>query len=82
MTREKDGAVTFNKLGEAVADKSVTDFFLIMTSESHGDINDPPIQVKDEDEDKKENPIISTIKRALRWIVTLMNILFKLFGRR
>lgn len=82
LTREKDGAVTFNKLGEAVADKSVTDFFLIMTSESHGDINDPPIQVKDEDEDKKENPIISTIKRALRWIVTLMNILFKLFGRR
>ncbi len=78
LTREKDGAVTFNKLGEAVADKSVTDFFLIMTSESHGDINDPPIQVKDDD----ENPIISTIKKALRWIVTLMNILFKLFGRR
>ena len=81
LSREKDSAITFNKLGEGVADKSITDFFLIMTSESHGDITDPPIKIEDDNE-KKENGIISAIKKALRWIVTLLNALFKLFGRR
>ena len=79
LSREKADAVTFNKLAEGIADKSISEFFLVMTSESHGDINDPPIQVKD---DEKVNEIISAIKRALRWIVTLLNRLFKLFGRR
>ena len=81
LTNEKDGAGTFNKLGEAIADKSVTEFFLVMTSESHGDIDEPPIEIKDDD-DNKAKDFVEIITQALRWIVTLLNKLFKLFGRR
>ena len=66
--------ITFNQLSDGISDGSITDFYLVATNEKNDDVLDTEIEVKDEEEE-------NFFERALKWIVSLLNKLFKLFSR-
>lgn len=69
----KDGEIvniSVSELCNGIADGSITEFFLIVADEEHGTLEDTQVQVKESFAD--------VIMRALRWIVTLINKLFKM----
>lgn len=67
-----DTPITFNRLCEGIADKSITNFTLIAKDDTHHEIVDTEIEVKEEE---------SFIVKALRWVVTLLNKLFSLISK-
>jgi hypothetical protein len=71
-------AITFNALVNGLTDKSITSFNLICADEAHTQIKDTPVTVKDD----TESGFISTIKKAMRWVITLLNKLFKILGKK
>ena len=66
--------ITFNQLSDGISDGSITDFYLVAADEKNDDVLDTEIEVKDEEEE-------NFFERALKWIVSLLNKLFKLFSR-
>ena len=68
--------ITFNQLCDGISDGSITDFYLVATDEKNDDVLDTEIEIKDEEE-KEDNFFV----RALKWIVSLLNKLFKLLSR-
>lgn len=66
--------ITFNELCSGISDGSITDFYLVAADEKHDDVLDTEIEVKDEEEE-------SFFEKALKWIVSLINKLFKLLSR-
>lgn len=68
--------ITFNQLCDGISDGSITDFYLVATDEKNDDVLDTEIEIKDEEE-KEDNFFL----RALKWIVSLLNKLFKLLSR-
>ena len=75
--------ITFNTLVHGLADKSISSFYLISSDENHKQIKDTPITVTDdnEDENNSEGGFIGVIKKAMRWVITLLNKLFKIISR-
>lgn len=67
--------ITFNQLCDGISDGSITDFYLVATDEKNDDVLDTEIEIKDEE--KEDNFFV----RALKWIVSLLNKLFKLLSR-
>ncbi|MBQ9946126.1 MAG: leucine-rich repeat protein [Clostridia bacterium] len=63
-------AVSFNELCEGMADGSISDFYLITADKNNGKIEDTQVEVIDSFRD--------VILRAIRWVVTLMNRLFRM----
>lgn len=76
LTDSDEGAVSFNELIAAISDSSVEHFYLITSAQSHGDIDNPEIEIKDD-----AGKISEIILQALRWIVTLLNKLFALISK-
>lgn len=70
-------AITFNELVSGLADKSITGFSLIATDENHKQIKDTPVTVKDD----SDSGIIGAIKKAMRWVITLLNKLFTIVSK-
>lgn len=68
--------ITFNQLCDGISDGSITDFYLVAADEKNDDVLDTEIEIKDEEE-KEDNFFI----RALKWIVSLLNKLFKLLSK-
>lgn len=68
--------ITFNQLCDGISDGSITDFYLVATDEKNDDVLDTEIEIKDEEE-KEDNFFV----RALKWIVSLLNKLFKLLSK-
>ena len=75
-------AITFNELVSGLADKSITGFSLIATDENHKQIKDTPITITDNDENDDESGFIGAIRKAMRWVITLLNKLFKILGKK
>ena len=76
LTNSPDGAVTFNELINGISDSSVETFYLITSAESHDNIDNPLIEIRDAIAKAGE-----IILQALRWIVTLLNKLFALISK-
>ena len=81
--------ISFNRLVAGIADKSITSFYLISSDEAHPQIKDTPIVIENpqEEEDNNneegtESGIVSVIKKAMRWVITLLNKLFKILGKK
>ncbi len=81
--------ISFNQLVAGIADKSITSFSLISSDEAHPQIKDTPIVIENpqEEEDNNneegtESGIVSVIKKAMRWVITLLNKLFKILGKK
>lgn len=68
--------ITFNQLCDGISDGSITNFYLVAADEKNDDVLDTEIEIKDEEE-KEDN----FFARALKWIVSLLNKLFKLLTR-
>ncbi|MBQ4115929.1 MAG: leucine-rich repeat protein [Clostridia bacterium] len=66
--------ITFNQLCDGITDGSISTFYLIVEDETEGDILDTEVEVKDEEEK-------SWFEKALEWIVSLLNKLFKILSR-
>ena len=87
---DADTPITFNRLVTGIADKSITTFYLISSDENHKQIKDTPIVIEnppeEEDDqsgdDNEYSGIIGTIKKAMRWVITLLNKLFKILGKK
>lgn len=69
--------ISFNALVNGMADKSITSFSLIASDENHKQIKDTQITTKDDD----ESGFIGAIKKAMRWVITLLNKLFSIISR-
>lgn len=69
--------ITFNALVQGLADKSITSFSLISSDENHKQIKDTQIATKDDD----EGGFIGAVKKAMRWVITLLNKLFKIVSK-
>lgn len=67
--------ITFNQLCDGISDGSITDFYLVAADEKNDDMLDTEIEVKDEEEED------NFFFRALKWIVSLLNKLFKLLSK-
>lgn len=65
--------ITFNQLCDGISDGSISDFYLVAADEENDDMLDTEIQIKDEED--------NFILRALKWIVSLLNKLFKILSR-
>lgn len=76
LTNSPDGAVTFNELINGISDSSVETFYLITSAESHDDVRNIFLEIRDGIARAGE-----IILRALRWIVTLLNKLFALISK-
>lgn len=87
---DADTPITFNRLVSGIADKSITTFYLISSDEAHKQIKDTPIVIEnppeeDDDssgDDNEYSGVIGTIKKAMRWVITLLNKLFKILGKK
>lgn len=66
--------INFNQLCDGITDGSISTFYLIVEDETEGDILDTEVEVKDEEEK-------SWFEKALEWIVSLLNKLFKILSR-
>lgn len=69
--------ITFNELCNGVSDGSITNFYLVAANEKGDDVLDTEIEIKDEEKQEEDNFFI----RALKWIVSLLNKLFKLLSK-
>ncbi len=67
-------AITFNELLNGISDKSIDNFFLITEAENHDDIDSPEVNIWYEE-------VKEFFERALRWIVTLLNKLFRFLSK-
>ena len=84
--------ITFNRLVAGIADKSIEVFYLISSDEAHQQIKDTPIVIEnppeeeehsgDSAEDDEDGGIIGVIRKAMRWVITLLNALFKILGKK
>lgn len=74
--------ISFNQLVAGMADKSITSFSLISSDENHKQIKDTPITITDSDENDDESGFIGAIRKAMRWVITLLNKLFKILGKK
>ncbi len=80
--------ISFNQLVAGIADKSITSFSLISSDEAHPQIKDTPIVIEnppeeeDDNEGGNESGIVSVIKKAMRWVITLLNALFRILGKK
>lgn len=68
----EEKSITFNRLCEGIADKTITNFTLIAKDDKHNNIADTNIEIQN---------AIGFILKALRWVVTLMNKLFTLLSK-
>ena len=71
-----DEIISFNTLVSRLTDGSISDFRKELKDKEHEEINDTPVTTQDE-----EGGVIGAIRRALRWIVTLLNKLFSIVSR-
>ena len=76
LTGSPDEAVSFNELINKISDSSVETFYLITSAESHDNVDNPLIEIRDTIAKVGEG-----ILQALRWIVTLLNKLFALISK-
>ncbi len=87
---DADTPITFNRLVSGIADKSITTFYLISSDEAHKQIKNTTIVIENPSEeeddpsgdDSEYSGIIGTIKKAMRWVITLLNKLFKILGKK
>lgn len=63
--------ITFNKLIEGIEDGSINDFILSATDKTHGKTKDTVFSV-----------IYNGLMKALKWVISLMNKVFKLVGKK
>ena len=85
-----DTPITFNRLVTGIADRSITNFYLISSDENHKQIKDTPIVIEnppeEEDDpsgdDNEYSGIVGMIRKAMRWVITLLNKLFKILGKK
>ena len=75
--------VTFNALINGLADTSISSFYLISSDENHEQIKDTQISVKDDTEsgNNGDSGFIGAIKKAMRWVITLLNKLFTIISK-
>ncbi len=62
--------ISFNELCEGMANGSITDFYLIAADEANGQLENTQMEVIEQ--------LKGFILRAIRWVVTLMNKLFRI----
>ena len=76
-------SMSFNELVRGIIDGEITSFRLIAKDSEHEEIKDTPVEIKEEQ--KEEGGIIGTIKKAIKWVVrlldSLLNIISKLRGK-
>ena len=68
----EEKSITFNRLCEGIADKTITNFTLIAKDDKHNNVADTNIEIQN---------AIGFILKALRWVVTLMNKLFTILSK-
>ena len=75
--------ITFNALINGLADTTISSFYLISSDENHKQIKDTQITVKDdtENENNGSGGFIGVIKKAMRWVITLLNKLFTIISK-
>ena len=75
--------ITFNALINGLADTSISSFYLISSDENHKQIKDTQITVKDDTEsgNNGDGGFIGAIKKAMRWVITLLNKLFTIISK-
>ena len=90
---DADTPITFNRLVTGIADKSITTFYLISSDEAHKQIKDTAIEIENPPEEDPDNNngnanesddggILGVIRKAMRWVITLLNKLFKILGKK
>ncbi len=70
--------ITFNALVNGLADKSISSFYLISSDENHKQIKDTQVTVSDDTDD---SGFLGFVRKAMRWVITLLNKLFKIISR-
>ena len=75
---DKKVYVTFNTLVNGLADKSISSFYLISSDENHKQIKDTQVTVSDDTDD---SGFLGFVRKAMRWVITLLNKLFKIISR-
>lgn len=70
--------ITFNALINGLADTSISSFYLISSDENHKQIKDTQVTVSDDNDD---SGFIGFVKKAMRWVITLLNKLFTIISR-
>lgn len=70
--------ITFNTLVNGLADKSISSFYLISSDENHKQIKDTQVTVSDDTDD---SGFLGFVRKAMRWVITLLNKLFKIISR-
>lgn len=63
--------ISFNELIKGIEDGNVTDFILSATDKTHGKAKDTVFEI-----------IQKALQKALKWVVSLMNKVFKLIGKK